>query len=180
MKYVFAIVLLVGARGVTASQEIQRARTSEISVGLSMLIYQSVYALESSTALELAWKNPMPGFWSWQVGARLGVTPALPEAYVRILAEPDLGSWQPAAGVELGYTNRDRFSAGDLLLRETRAAMEGQRSHLYIAGHAAPASFRLWNDWRVSVLELQIGTHLRNAGRTMRVQVGVIAVGKAI
>jgi hypothetical protein len=145
----------------------------EVSAGLSMLVYQSVYSFEQSTAIETAVRGHAIKTLDWQAGTRLGIDRMLPDVFVRLLVAPRSGMWSPFLGVEFGYTNRGRFSDGNLLLRESRKAMEGEISHFYIAGHSAPLSFTWRKKWRISVMELHIGTHAQHMGRTMRVQAGL-------
>jgi hypothetical protein len=150
----------------------------EVSAGLSMLVYQSVYSFEESTAFESAVRRHAIKSLDWQVGTRLGIDRMLPDLFVRLLVAPRGGLWRPYLGVEVGYTNRGRFSDGNLLLRESRQAMEGDISHLYVAGHSAPLAFNVWRSWSVSVLELHIGTHPQRPGRTMRIQAGLVTLAK--
>jgi hypothetical protein len=104
----------------------------------------------------------------------------LPEVYARLIASVEIGSWQPAAGIEIGVTRRARFDEGKKLLRETRAALEDDISPFFVAVHTAPVSFKAWDRWRLSFLELQFGTHLSHFGRTLRAQVGLVSVGATL
>lgn len=180
MKYLIITIVLIGISGPLFSQGNVEHTDIEFSAGASMLVYQSVYSYQASTAFEAAFRGNLTGLWDWQVGARLGIDPVLPDGFVRLLAAPEVGAWRPSVGVELGFTNRAHFGAGAKLMRETRTAMEKGISHMYIAGHSAPLSFMMWEEWRVSVLELHIGTHLGHTGRTVRVQVGLVSVGRTM
>jgi len=150
----------------------------EVSAGISMLVYQSVYSFEQSTAVETALRGHAIRTLDWQAGTRLGIDRTLPDVFVRLLVAPGMGMWSPFLGVEFGYTNRGRFSDGNLLLRESRKAMEGDLSHFYVAGHSAPLAFKVWRSWTISVLELHIGTHPHHIGRTVRLQAGLVSLAK--
>lgn len=180
MKSFFITIVIIGISCPLFSQEISGESDLEVSTGVSMLLYQSVFSYQESIAFETALRGHIVSSWDWQIGARLGFTPVLPEGFVRLLAAPEIGAWRPSVGFELGFTNRARFEEGEKLLRETRAATERDISLFYIAGHATPLSFKIWNRWRVSVLELHIGTHIGHTGRTARVQIGIVSVGVTI
>ena len=180
MKSLIIVMMIVCTGCHLSAQEISNQRKLEISSGFSGMLYQSVYSFQESIALETALRGQAIGLWDWQVGARLGFKPTLPEGFVRLLAVPEIGAWRPSVGIELGLTNRSHFDEGETLLRETRKAMEHDISHIYIAGHSTPVSFLLWNRWRISVMELNIGTHVGDTGRTMRVQIGILSVGRTI
>lgn len=151
----------------------------EISAGFSMLIYQTVLSFNSSTALEAAVGGGITPLLDWQAGVRLGLDPMLADEYVRLSAAPEIAAWRPAVGLELGLTNRGRFGAGAKLLRENREAMDEIASPVYLAVHAAPLSFAVWDDWRLSFLEVQFGTHLGEPGKTLRAQIGLVSVGRS-
>jgi hypothetical protein len=148
----------------------------EVSGGVSTLATQHVFSLTAEPALEVAVAGPARGDWRWTAGARLGLGPVLPEGFVRFSAAPALGAWSPSAGVELGLTARARFPEGDLLLREARQSAEEGIGPAYVAIHAAPLAFRAGR-WRISALDLAVGTHLASPGRTFRLQVGLLAAG---
>ncbi len=148
----------------------------EVSAGVSTLATQHVfsYALEPALEVGAGWR--VREGWVLGLGARLGLGPVLPEGYVRLSAAPDLGRWAPSLGLELGLSARTEFPEGDALLRETREAAEEGVGAGYVAVRAEPLSFR-WARWRVSVLEVHVGTHLQDPGRTLRVQLGLLTVG---
>lgn len=180
MKSFLSIIGIVIVYCPLFAQDFSKPNKFEISSGTSMMLYQSVFSFQESIAFETAFRGNLTGNWDWQVGARLGFDPALPDGFIRLLAAPRIGAWQPFVGFEFGVTNRAHFKQGENLLQETRAAMEGDISHFYVAGHSAPLSFKVWDKWRVSVLELHIGTNLGHTGQTVRVQVGVISIGRTI
>jgi len=167
------LILLSGIFSASQAQTGVADGGLEVSAGMSMLVYQSVYSFEQSTAVETAVRGHAIKALDWQAGTRLGIDRMLPDLFVRLLVAPKTGMWSPFLGVEFGYSNRGRFSDGNLLLRESRKAMEGDMSHFYIAGHSAPLSFTIWKTWRISIMELHIGTHAQHIGRTLRVQAGL-------
>lgn len=150
----------------------------EVSSGLSTTMYQSVFSFGNSMAVETSARGALSGLLGWEAGVRLGFGPARPEGFVRILAEPADGAWDPVTGLELGLTGRARFDDGEKLLRETRAAMEEDISPVYIAVHSEPLAFRFGRGWRMSVLGLSVGTHLGHTGRTVRLHVGILTLGR--
>ena len=151
----------------------------EISTGASMLLYQSVFSFQQGVGGMAAVRGTVHGDLDWQAGLRLGSQPGGVEGFSRLLAAPEFGAWAPMVGFEVGLTQRARFEQGDKLLRETRQAMEGGISPIYIGGFAAPLSFKLGSVWCLSVMELQIVSHLSHLGRTLRVQVGAVTLGRS-
>ncbi len=151
----------------------------EISTGASMLLYQSVFSFQQSFGGTAAVRGALRGDLDWQAGVRVGSQPGGVEGFARLLAAPELGAWAPMVGFEIGLTQRARFEEGDKLLRETRRAMEGGVSPVYVGGFAAPLSFKLGSAWRLGVMELQIVSHLSHLGRTLRVQVGAVTLGRS-
>lgn len=165
----------------TLSQQAESEKNNlELSFGSSMLIYQSVLSFQSSTALEAAVRFPLHRMIFMQAGARSSINPAYLEGFARILLSENLESWQPFLGIEVGITNRSKFQSGKKLLSETRSAMDKDISPFYIACQTAPLSFMVWEKWRLSTLEIHIGTHLDNFGRTLRFQVGLFSIGRTL
>ncbi len=180
MKSLLVIVLIICMTYPLLPQEIVQKTDLELSTGISMMLYQSVYSFQQSAAFEAAVRKNLTSHFDAQVGTRLGFDPVLPDFFGRLLVAPEFGVWRPFVGIECGYTNRAHFEAGDKLLQEARSAMEGDISHVYIAGHSAPLSFQITEKWRLSLMELHIGTHLGNTGRTVRVQIGIFSLGRTI
>ncbi len=177
-KATLVSLILLFYSGISVSGEVlQGTGGIELTGGVSAAIYQSVYSLQQSFALEMGLRGELGHAFGWQAGVRLGLGPALPEIYGRVLVTQQIGSWQPDAGLEFGYTRRGRFEAGKELLREMRQATETDISPFYAAVHAAPLSFRLGDRWRVSFIEIQFGTHIGHPGRTLRAHVGLLSVG---
>jgi hypothetical protein len=152
----------------------------EASAGLATSLYQSVFSWEASPVLEAAVEHRLRPAWTAAAGARVALGPTRPEGFLRLSAAPVLGRWRPAVGLELGVAGGDRFSEGDLLLREFRAAAEEDANPAYVAVHAAPLRFRFRDRLRLSVLEVQVGTQLGNFGRTVRLQLGLLSAGVAL
>ncbi len=165
---------------VLRGQEQSPVHSLEISGGISAAVYQSVFSFQPGFAVETAVRGNIQSVWYWQTGARLEFHRTLPEVFFRALACPEIDSWRPEIGLEFGYTERAQFDAGGQLLQETRQAAQTGISPFYIAVHAAPLSFRLGDDWRVSLLELQFGTHTSHLGRTLRAQIGLLSLGAEI
>lgn len=178
MKFLLIVIMILGIGYPLSAQEISRPGDLELSTGFSMLVYQSVFSFQGNTSFETVVRGHITGMLDWQAGARLGFKPALPEGFARILVAQKIGVWSPSVGIEFGVTNRAHFTEGSKLLRETRQAMEGDISHIYIAGHASPLSFKIRNRWRFDILDVQFGTHPGHIGRTARLQVGFISVGR--
>lgn len=180
MKFFLVIILSVGLTSPLFSQVRFNTSNLELSSGISMMLYQSVYSFQQSTAWETAIRGNVTEQWKWQVGTRLGLNPVLPDVFLGLSATPEFGFWQPWVGMELGYTNRAHFEAGDKLLRETRQAMEGDITPFYIACHSAPLSFLVAQRWRLSLMEIHIGSHLGHFGRTLRFQIGLFSLGRRL
>jgi hypothetical protein len=159
------------------AQEPYDGRRIEYSAGTSVLIYQSVYSMDETFALEGCVRGVISGPWGWQAGGRIGLSPARPELFGGLLVVQEIGSWRPSIGLELGVTSRAKFDEGKGLLRETRKAMDESNSPFYFAVQTAPLSFEFSGWWRASLLEVHVGTHLSHIGRTLRVQLGILSVG---
>ncbi|MBD3225413.1 MAG: hypothetical protein GF313_11820 [Caldithrix sp.] len=173
-------LLIIGLIAVLSCPLIARDGDLEVNTGFSTILYQSVYSFQPGTALETMVGEPLADRLMWQTGARLGLNPVKPEGFLRMLIAPEIGYWRPNVGLEFGITARARFDEGDKLLRETRTAMEKDISPFYAAVHAAPLSFKLKDKWRLSLVEINIGTHLGYIGRTMRLQLVLISLGKVL
>jgi hypothetical protein len=180
VKILLISILIVFMAYPLFSQEVDQKNDWELSTGISMMLYQSVYSFQQSAAFETAIRKNLTKHFDVQVGTRLSFEPVLSDIFGRLLVAPELGRWRPFVGVECGYSNRAHFEAGEKLLREARSSMEGGISHVYIAGHSAPLSFQIKGKWRLSFMEIHIGTHLGNTGQTLRVQIGIISLGRKI
>lgn len=150
----------------------------EVNAGFGMLIYQSAYNMQDSYGLEAAIRGRIIDPIDWQAGLRTGLDPFLPEIFGRVLAHQEVSAWRPEIGLELGYSSRVYFDDGALLLRETREAMQTDINGFYMAIHTAPAAFSIRKNWKISVMEIDFGSHFTNMGRTLRAQVTVISLGR--
>jgi hypothetical protein len=63
------------------------------------------------------------------------------------------------------------------LLAEARASARRDLTPVYVAVHAVPLRFRAFDRFALSLLELQIGTHVSPFGRYLRLQLGLLGVG---
>jgi len=151
----------------------------EVGAGVSLLAYQSVFAVGAGPAFQVTLRGAAGGSFDWLVGARFGSGPALPEVFGRLVTVKGEGAWRPGVGVELGVTSVVGFEPGAELLREARGATTRGISRVYVAGYAAPLDFRRGR-WRVGVAELLVGTHVGHTGRTLRVQVGLFTVSRSL
>lgn len=180
MKPLLIIFLLFVIALPVQSWNGQQDSPVEVSTGMTTLFYQSVYSFQSGSAFTTAVRGNLTDSWHWQAGIRMAFSPSLFDGFIRVLAVPKLGRWRPAVGFELGVTNRARFDKGEKLLREARASMEGDISNGYIGVHAMPLSFKIRKVWRISIAEMNVGTHLGNTGKTMRVQFGFFTLGRTL
>lgn len=160
-----------------AAQPVTPAERVEVSAGADVLLSVSPYAGATDRIVHAAVHGPIAGSLKWGAGVWLGLGPARPAAFARLLVAPTFGIWEPAAGLELGVAARDDLGDGDKLLRELRASSVADISPFYVAVHTMPLSFRPWERFRFSVLELQVGTPLTPFGRIVRFQVGLVALG---
>ena len=178
---ILQIALLLIAVARSPAQGPETSQGLNVSAGISVCVYQSVFSFQQSYAVGATLRGPIAEALSWQAGFRLGMeSVSLPEAFGGALAGVQVGSWMPEVGMEIGVTRRAHFDPGKELLREMRSATEGDISPFYCAVQTAPLSFRAWDTWRLSFLELQVGTHFSHFGRTLRVQIGVVSVGRAL
>lgn len=180
MKYMIVTLLVFMLSHSAYAQKSSRHNDIVLSSGISMMLYQSVYSSQNSSAFEISAKSHISEFMDWQAGARLGFNNPRPEGFIRFLATPIIGRWLPLVGIEFGLTGRAQFDEGDKLLREARESMESDISPVYIAAYSAPLSLRVKEGWHLSILELHVGTHLGNTGRTMRFQVGIVSLGMSL
>jgi hypothetical protein len=175
------IVLTLFASAATASAlETDPTSRFELSMGTSSLFVLGPMSGVASVSLDASASGAITHGWWWTGGARLGLGAWLPEAFARITAAPRVGDWAPAAGLELGVSARADDDAGSALLAEARAQASDGLSPIYVAVHASPLRFHVFERFRVSVLELQLGTYVTPFGRYVRAQIGLIAAGIAL
>jgi hypothetical protein len=149
-----------------------------VTAGAPVALYMSPFSGVSSFGIEGAVHGRFERFFLWGAGARLGFAPALPEVFGRVLLAPTLlGAWEPAAGLEIGVTARAHFEDGAEQFGDIREASRRDVIPVYLALQTMPLRFQLGERFRVSVLEVQIGTHLSPYGRLARLQIGIVSVG---
>lgn len=177
MKQINLLIVGILLSAPLFSQHNSRDRSFEITAGMGMLIYQSAYNMQDAIGLEAAVRSSITGPVDWQGGIRIGLGPVLPEVFGRVLLQQETGAWRPEIGLELGVTGRAKFEDGAFLLRESREAMQTDINALYMAIHTAPLSFRIKEKWKLSIVEIDFGTHFSHIGRTLRAQVTVVSAG---
>lgn len=169
--------LLVAALLVTTAAPARAGDGIDVSAGVSALVLVDTFFGALGPAAELSVEGPLWRELRWGAGARLG---GGVDGYVRALVAPRLGRWAPAAGLELGLSSRTDLSGDGPLLADMRAQVEDEIAPPYLAVDAAPLRFRIGDRWRLSFAELQVGTHLDHPGRALRLQVGLVAVGRSL
>jgi hypothetical protein len=179
-------LLILCACGVlmsSARADAQRAPAPsrlEAYVGPSAFLLLGPVSGQASLALDATIQGQIRRPWFWTAGARLDVSPLAPEMFGRISAQPRFGAWSPGASFELGLTARGLEDQGDRLLMELREISRRELAPLYVAIHCAPLRFRASPEWRLSFVELSVGTHVSPLGRYLRFQLLLAAVGIAL
>ena len=153
------------------------AEALELTAGASSLLVLGPLSGQMSTAIDASVSGPLAHVFRWTGGARLGMGAWSSEAFGRLSAALSFGVFSPAAGIELGVSARGDDDTGAKLLAEGRASSREQLFPAYVALHAAPLRFALLEHYRLSVLELQLGTHLTPFGRFARLNVQLISIG---
>lgn len=152
-------------------------RGVQVAAGSSALLVAGPLSGDASFSLDVAARGTLVGALWWSAGMRLGMAPTSPEGFGRISASPLTGRWQPELGLELGVTGRAHVDSGGTLLEESRAASREGLWPVYLALHATPLRFAFAKRYWLSVLELQIGSHLFPFGRFARGQLGLVSAG---
>jgi hypothetical protein len=150
----------------------------ELSLGYNFLIYQSAYGFNNSSGADIFLAKTLNENLKAGVGIRMGVNPLLPEGFLRGIVTQTFGVWNPSIGIETGITNRANFESPTNLLKETREAMLKDIGYCYLSTHVEPLSFDLKNKFGLSFLELDIGTHYKHFGKTLRVQTTIVRIRK--
>ena len=157
-----------------------RAQALEVSAGASSLLVLGPLSGQVSTAIDASVSGPVVNMFRWTAGARLGLGAWSSEAFGRFSAALSFGTFSPTAGIELGLSARADDDTANKLLSEGRASSREQLVPAYVALHAAPLRFALFERYRLSALELQIGTHFVPFGRFVRLNVQLISIGVAL
>ena len=178
-KYLFVLLLLflllAGQKSYALDKE--GNKNSEFSLGYSMMVYQSVYSMIDGLGFEFVYGKSLSDQLKWENGLRLGLNPGRPEGFTRILAGQTYGKWAPSVGLEFGLTGRATFRDHTNLLRETKEAMRKELGIAYVSTHAELLSFNLNEEWNLSMLGIDLGTHVNHFGRTLRFQVQFFTIG---
>lgn len=173
-------VLVVSAHAAAQPTPAPAPPRLEVYAGPSTLMLLGPVSGEISLALDASIQGALHGAWHWTAGTRLGMSPIAPEVFARMTAQPRFGAWAPSAGLELGLTVRGLEDQGDRLLMELRDVSRRELAPLYVALHTAPLRFHASQRWRLSMLEIDIGTHVSPLGRYVRVQLLLAAIGLAL
>jgi len=159
-------------------QKLNHFNGIEISTGFSYLIYQSGYGFKGTQGVEVLVSKQLGNTYKAETGFRTTLSPFLPEVFVRGVVYKKLEKWQPVIGLEIGVTKRADFESSSNLLKEAREAMLKDVGYSYLSTHVEVLSFNLKRKLNVSFLELDIGTHFKHFGRTLRAQITLIRVRK--
>jgi hypothetical protein len=157
----------------------QQAQVWELSAAYGILACQSSYGFQTASGVEATAGRSLHNNLRADVGVRLGINPVLPDVFLRLLAVQQFGIWRPGIGLESGYSNRVTWDDnGTMLLQETRDALTEDVGYTYIAAQAEPLVFAWPNGWGISALEVNIGTHFKHFGQTMRLQATFLRLRK--
>lgn len=168
--FTLIVCILPAITNTSYSQNISSEDKLEYSAGFGMIIYQSGYGFRNSFGIEAHAGKQIKGPVKWQAGLRLGVNPVLPEAFCRLLLTEKFGRWKPSIGLENGISKRAYFKGGSNLLRETREAMDRSTGIFYVSSHSELLAFQINSKLKISLLEIDFGTHYRSFGKTLRLQ----------
>lgn len=151
----------------------------ELSTGYSFLIYQSGYGFKGSQGVEFMVSKQVGACFKTETGFRSTLGTFLPEGFIRGVVYNHFNRWQPAIGLETGFSKRAGFDSSSELLKETREAMLKDIGYSFLSTHIELLSFDLKKLLNISLLEFDIGTHYRHFGRTLRAQSTLIRVRKS-
>jgi len=154
-------------------------KSFEVSTGFSYLIYQSGSGLNGFQGIEILVAKRLGDNFKTETGFRASFKPVLPEGFVRINVFQDFNKWQPVIGLETGITSRADLEGTSNLLKESREAMLKDIGYLYFSTHIEILSFNIYKKINISMLELDIGTHYKHFGRTLRAQTTLIRIRKS-
>lgn len=155
------------------------SKNLEISTGYSYLIYQSGYGFKGSQGMEVLVSRRLDDTYKMETGFRVTLNPVFPEVFVRGNVGHHFNRWQPLFGLETGITKRADFESSSNLLSETREAMLKDVGLMYLSTHIELLSFNLKKSFNMSFLELDMGTHYKHLGRTLRAQTTLIRIRKS-
>jgi len=176
--YAIAAALLISAPDPVYAQQVQSQKTS-LSAGFGMLFYQSGFGVENTAGFEVAVGRSFRERIALEAGLRLGLGTVSPDVFLRLMVMQQLGIWKPSIGIENGYSNRAFFEGDSKLLEEIRDAMTDELGHWYVSSHIEPLGFGLKNNWAISIAEIDIGTHYKRMGSTLRLNVNLLKVSRS-
>lgn len=148
-------------------------RKNEIQAGAGMSMYQSGYSTQINQQFDVAYSRILSGNLKATAGVRYYFEPSFPSGYARLSLFNCFGIWRPSIGVEAGFSNA-KFTYPDRLLQETKEAMTSDLGQLYLSSHIAPFCFSVGKKWRISALEINVGSHVKYTGRTVFVQLNLL------
>lgn len=162
----------------------------EVSVGVLSVTHMSFFRMSPSRlGLGVAYRHPLgPGGgmspWFIQAGLRAALpdawTPLPLELFVRPQLRAALGCWEPAVGLEVGVSGlTDLGDRGGVLPMDFYDLEQRRVSPFYLAFTAAPLRLRL-GAFRVSALELLLGTTVSPLGAVGRFQLEFLNVGVSL
>jgi hypothetical protein len=172
----FGGLLIVVSASTAAAEEDERHLVTA-TAGTAFLLMLGPLSGSGGASLEANVEGTLTRHYACAAGARVELGSGAPEAFVRFSSTAKLGSWLPAAGLELGATGWSDERSGGALLAEARASARRDLAPVYVAVHAAPLRFRAFDSFALSFLELQVGTHVSPFGRYLRLQLGLFALG---
>lgn len=175
---IIAAALLLSAPDPVQAQQVPSRKTS-VSAGFGVLLCQSGFGVENTTGFEVAVGRSVREQLALEAGLRLGLYPVRPDVFLRLMVMQQFGIWKPSVGIENGYSDRAFFEGDSKLLEETRNAMTDALGHWYVSSHIEPLCFGLKNHWDISMAEMDIGTHYKRIGSTMRLNVNLLKVRKS-
>lgn len=179
-RYALSICIFFFTISNSYSQEDNKPLPFELSAAYGMLIYQSGYGLDNSYGIELLAGKSIHQLLKVEGGVRIGLKPLQPDVFVRLSATNKFGIWKPVFGIETGYSNRMYFESNSNLLKETRDAMTKDMGHFYLSSHTEILSFELKNQWNISFLEIDFGSHFKDFGTTVRLQTNFLRIRKTL
>jgi hypothetical protein len=169
--------LVLNPYWISNAQQADSAGHWTCSAGYGMLLYQSGYALEASSGLEISVGKMIHKQFKWESGFRFGSNLSQSEVFIRLGCFHQRGVWRPSFSIENGITHRADFESNTLLLKETNEAMLKDIGIVYISSHTEMLCFVVKKKWTLSLLEIDFGTHYKDMGKVLRLQANFIRIG---
>lgn len=141
----------------------------------------------ASGLVDSGWFAQVSGDFQWRfvafgVGLRLALADSdgtvRPEVFGRVSLAPRFGVYAPTIGPELGYSDiaRRDLSKSEYLIPGEDIVYDEISGPLFVTLHAAPLRFHV-GAWRLSFLELGVGSAFPRFGRTTRFDVTIAQGG---